>query len=197
MEVVLCTFFFFNSTVTLNCQRRLLDPVDAVCVFLNSRSYVRNSVRMPALSSKAGVHAHSQAHNMFVQICSLSTKRPHARLVYSNIFSMCMVCFWLLSGLASFSQWQHSVYLWGLTTQQCICVSEPSLSCVFFPFWKYFLMLLTIKWGLPSSHENSKWAFWVYLTPSDVDVQCLLRLPFSPTTIAFLRAWLVCCITTH
>lgn len=200
MEVVLCTFllllFLFNNTVTLDCQGLMLDPVDADCVFLNSRSYVRNSVRMPALSSKAGaVPAHSQAHIMFVQIFSLSTKRPHAHLVYGNIFSTCMFCSWLLSGLASFCQWQHSVYLWDWTTQQCICVSEPSLSFVFFPSWKYFLMLLTIKWGLPSSQESSKLAFWVYLTPSDVDLQCLLSLPFCSTTVAFLRAWLSCCIT--
>lgn len=95
MEVVLCTFFFVNSTVTLDCQRRLVDPVDADCVFLNSRSYVRNSVRMPALSSKAGVHAHCQARIMFVQI--LSTKRPtfgrgeH----FLNVYGLFLASLWL------------------------------------------------------------------------------------------------------
>lgn len=94
--------------------------------------------------------------------------------------------------------WQHRVYLWDLTTQQCICVSEPSLSCVFyFPFWKYFLMLLTIKWALPSSQESSKLAFWVYWTPSDVDLHFLFSLSFHSTTIAFLRAWLIRCIMVH
>lgn len=58
-------------------------------------------------------------------------------------------------------------------------------------------MLLTIKWALPSSQESSKLAFWVYLTPSDVDLQFSLVYHSTQTTIAFFRAWIIRCIMMH
>lgn len=118
----------FNSTVPLH--ETALDPADAVCVFINSRSYVRNSVRMPALSSKAGVHAMRSAScyvcagfYFVFQLCAHK----------SGVKQYCPESVWfapnLSSGLTSFSKWHHWVCVTTNIDSATVYSMSPLIVC--------------------------------------------------------------------
>lgn len=174
-------FFFLNSTVTLHCQRLLLDPVDAHCVFLNSRSYVRNSVRMPALSSKAGVHAQCQAHVVLVQIFSLSV---WCMDIFFNVYGLLLASLWLSK---LFSVAAVSIYETQPHNSLSVYLNPPLVL-----LQKIFSHATDNKVGF-TKFERKFQVGILSLFNSFGDLQCHHSSSFCSSTIAFLRAWLVCC----
>lgn len=119
---------FFNSTVRLH--KTALDPADAVCVFINSRSYVRNSVRMPALSSKAGVHAMRSASCYvcadFYFVSQLCTRKSGVKQYCPQSVRFAPN---LSSGLTSFSKWHHWVCVTTRTDSATVYSMSPLMVC--------------------------------------------------------------------
>lgn len=101
-----------------------------VCVFINSRSYVRNSVRMPALSSNAGVRVMRAASCYvcadFYFVSQMCTHR-------SGVKQYCPHSVWfapnLSSGLTSFSKCHHWVCVTTNTDSATVYLMSPLIVC--------------------------------------------------------------------